>query len=260
MHHEHQIPAYLGEWELIPALSQYQSGTSPVQGTYTIAQVAEQLELQICFQLTSDAETIQVAFAGAPDGRLVHLPDAVAPAPDSYALQAIDAFTLDSYAYRAGQTVAYARRSVSPDQCLMSVRQENTGPDGQKVPIFQVYQRQRPAPLLQAIPVLPAADITAAVTFYTQKLGFRKVAQTAEVHAILKRDAVEIHLWQCADPKIARQTSCRINVRQIEALYQACRAQEIIHPNGQLETKPWQMKEFVALDLDGNGLFFQEMP
>jgi len=122
----------------------------------------------------------------------------------------------------------------------------------------EIQSQTDPICFLEAIHVLPAADISAAVAFYTQKLGFEKRFQTAEVHAILVRDRIEIQLWQCSDPRIAKQTSCRIHVRQIEALYDAYCEQGVIHPNGALETKPWGMKEFVALDRDGNGLFFQE--
>jgi hypothetical protein len=32
----------------------------------------------------------------------------------------------------------------------------------------------------------------------------------------------------------------------------------VIHPNGVLETKPWGLKEFTVLDLDGNGITFYE--
>jgi hypothetical protein len=32
----------------------------------------------------------------------------------------------------------------------------------------------------------------------------------------------------------------------------------VIHPNGLLEEKPWGGREFVILDLDGNGIFIFE--
>lgn len=112
--------------------------------------------------------------------------------------------------------------------------------------------------LKNAIPVLPVIDIDHAVTFYEQKLGFCKTYQTGPDHAILKRDRVEIHLWRCDDKTLPRNTSCRINVIHIAQLYAEYQQCQIIHPNGSLATKPWGMNEFVALDLDGNGLFFQE--
>ncbi len=45
----------------------------------------------------------------------------------------------------------------------------------------------------------------------------------------------------------------------IETLYAEYQQAGVIHPNGTLEEKPWGLKEFVALDMDGNGLFFFEL-
>jgi hypothetical protein len=112
--------------------------------------------------------------------------------------------------------------------------------------------------LKNAIPVMPARNISQSVSLYKEKLSFKKVHQTGDEHAILTRDGVEIHLWHCEDKKIAENTSCRINVSNIEALYEECQKNKIVHPNGALSAKPWGMKEFVALDLSENGLFFQE--
>jgi len=49
-----------------------------------------------------------------------------------------------------------------------------------------------------------------------------------------------------------------VAVSDIESLYAEYRNTGVIHPCGALEEKPWGSKEFVALDLDGNGLFFSE--
>jgi uncharacterized glyoxalase superfamily protein PhnB len=108
-----------------------------------------------------------------------------------------------------------------------------------------------------AIPKHAARDIAKAVEFYVQKLGFRKVF-LYDGGAVIMRDAVEIHLWQCDDKYIAENTACRVNVEGIEALYEEMRAQGAVHPNGRLETKPWGLKEFTVLDLDGNGITFAE--
>ncbi len=55
--------------------------------------------------------------------------------------------------------------------------------------------------------------------FYGQ-LGFQVLHQEAE-YAIVKRDGVELHVWLCQDPALAENSSCRIQVAGIEALYQA---------------------------------------
>ena len=120
-----------------------------------------------------------------------------------------------------------------------------------------VKQKGKDKMFKYAIPKFPAANVQQAVAFYEQKLGFRKLFDYGD-YAAVKRDDVEIHLWECHDKTIAENTACRIKVEGIETLYAEYRQAGVIHPNGALETKPWGMKEFFALDLDGNGLFIFE--
>ncbi len=108
-----------------------------------------------------------------------------------------------------------------------------------------------------AIPKFPVRDVAAALTFYAEKLGFACKFDYGD-YAAVRRDDVEIHLWQCADTYLAHNTACRLKVRDIEAVYTEYSRAGVIHPNGALETKPWGGREFVALDADGNGLFFFE--
>jgi catechol 2,3-dioxygenase-like lactoylglutathione lyase family enzyme len=108
-----------------------------------------------------------------------------------------------------------------------------------------------------AIPKFPTADIQLALTFYEQKLGFARSFDYGD-YAAVERDNLEIHLWLCDDKHIAENTGCRVAVTGIEALYVEYQQAGVIHPNGALEEKPWGMKEFVALDMDGNALFFFE--
>ncbi len=111
--------------------------------------------------------------------------------------------------------------------------------------------------LKYAVPKFPAAVVLASLEFYKKKLGFTKLFDYGD-YAAIKRDGVEIHLWECSDKSIAENTACRIAVNEIEALYAEYQQAGVIHPNGALEQKPWGVTEFVALDLDGNGLFFFE--
>jgi catechol 2,3-dioxygenase-like lactoylglutathione lyase family enzyme len=112
---------------------------------------------------------------------------------------------------------------------------------------------------LSAVPVLPAPDIAATIAFYTQKLGFAIDFQSDD-YAGLSRGAVQVHFWLCGDRQIAENSSCRINIRGIEQLYQECQAQNIVHSNGSLVTKPWGLREFAVLDLNGNCITFAELP
>lgn len=111
--------------------------------------------------------------------------------------------------------------------------------------------------LQYAVPKFPAANVQDAITFYVQKMGFTMIFDYGD-YAAVRRDAVEIHLWECQDRVIAENTACRVAVDDIETLYAEFQRAGVIHPNGPLETKPWGAKEFVALDLDGNGIFFFE--
>jgi catechol 2,3-dioxygenase-like lactoylglutathione lyase family enzyme len=111
--------------------------------------------------------------------------------------------------------------------------------------------------LKYSIPKFPAANVQAAIEYYEKKMGFTRLFDYGD-YAAVKRDAVEIHLWACQDQNIAHNTACRVAVDQIEALYTEYMQADVIHPNGAMEEKPWGVKEFVALDLDGNGIFFFE--
>ncbi|MBW4580949.1 MAG: VOC family protein [Tildeniella nuda ZEHNDER 1965/U140] len=112
---------------------------------------------------------------------------------------------------------------------------------------------------LSAVPVLPAVDIAATIAFYEQQLGFTTDFQYDD-YAGLRRGGAQLHLWQCGDRQIAENTSCRINVSGITQLYEEYQTQAVIHPNGELATKPWGMIEFTVLDLNGNCVVFAELP
>ena len=76
----------------------------------------------------------------------------------------------------------------------------------------------------------------------------------------MQRDNVQIFLLKKEDRQVAEETSLRISVNQIEQLYEELKVEEdIIHPEGSLETKPWGVKEFVVLDPMGVCLTFCEL-
>ena len=113
--------------------------------------------------------------------------------------------------------------------------------------------------LVSAVPVLPALDIGESVSFYEKRLGFACEFRYDD-YAGLERDGIQIHLWRCEDPRIPQNTSCRINVRGIDALYAEYESQRVIHPNGALTTKPWGLREFTIVDASGNSIVFSESP
>jgi len=96
------------------------------------------------------------------------------------------------------------------------------------------------------------------VKFYTEKLGFI-FHSSWEGYLIFSRDGVFIHLWPHHDANIAQNTGCYVNVTGVESLYKEYKAWGLIHPNGgDLEEKPWQMKQFSILDNNGNIIHFGE--
>ena len=110
-------------------------------------------------------------------------------------------------------------------------------------------------------PLLPAgSDVDATLAFYVQRLGFttRYTQGEPTEMAIVIRDAVEILLCRNDDRYVAEQTSFRIHVQHVEQLYVEYQAQGVIHPNGQLTTKPWGTQEFAILDPAGVCITFYE--
>lgn len=128
--------------------------------------------------------------------------------------------------------------------------------------------------MLNAIPALPVKNIEQSAAFYRDKLDF-SIAHQAAGFAILRRDAVEIHLWAANDERwktrrlespvisgaesfIAGTASCRVGVEGVHELYEAARELGIVHPNGHLEQMPWGTREFGAVDPDNNLITFFE--
>lgn len=109
-------------------------------------------------------------------------------------------------------------------------------------------------PLLQAIPILAFLEKETTRSFY-QSLGFTCHGEW-EGYLIFARDAVEIHLWQCDDASIPKNTGCYVRVSDIMDLYEQCIELGCVHPNGELELKPWGMRQFSILDNNGNILHF----
>ncbi len=113
-------------------------------------------------------------------------------------------------------------------------------------------------PLLTATPILAFLDTDETVAFYS-KFGFDCNASW-KGYIMCERDSISIHLWQCDDPSIPKNTGCYVYVNEIEALYKECEDLNIVHPNGKLEQKPWGLKQFSILDNSGNIIHFGQRP
>jgi DNA-binding transcriptional MerR regulator/catechol 2,3-dioxygenase-like lactoylglutathione lyase family enzyme len=111
--------------------------------------------------------------------------------------------------------------------------------------------------LLRAMPMLASIDIDATLRFYADRLGFTTIASYPD-HGVTDRDGIQIHLWLTDDAEIPKQTSCRVDVRGIDALHDEMAASGVVHPNGPLRDQPWGLREFSILDGDGNLITFAE--
>lgn len=115
---------------------------------------------------------------------------------------------------------------------------------------------ERQEHLLRGIPVLASLDIRKTVDFYKTKLGFNRQGYLDDNYAIIARDRFVVHFWKCNDKIHPENTSCYVDVQNIDQLYREYEASGVVHPNGKLENKPYGMREFAILDNDGNMIKF----
>lgn len=135
-----------------------------------------------------------------------------------------------------------------------------------------------PVQLGSTVPALPVADVTRAVAFYAERLGFAARHQGGGF-AIVVRDGAELHLWEAGDSGwrlrdpadladcpvrtgaedfIAGTASCRIRAHGIDTLHAELASAGVLHPTdtGSPDETAWGTRELAALDLDGNLLTF----
>jgi catechol 2,3-dioxygenase-like lactoylglutathione lyase family enzyme len=109
--------------------------------------------------------------------------------------------------------------------------------------------------LISAIPVLPVADLSKALAFYRDRLGFTPAFEYGPYGGVT-RGPIEIHLNGHGPHKDI--ALCRVMVRGVDPLYAAIEPQGVVLPNERLETKPWGSRQFTVADLDGNQITFAE--
>jgi catechol 2,3-dioxygenase-like lactoylglutathione lyase family enzyme len=136
------------------------------------------------------------------------------------------------------------------------------------------------AALRRTIPALPVRDVRAAVAFYRDHFGFGAPHETDDF-AVIVRDLAELHLWGATDASwqtrddvlqkpvcsgaesfIAGTVSCRIEVTDVDALFEELSPRDVLHPVAkEVAATDFGTREFATLDLDGNLLtFFQHQP
>lgn len=108
-------------------------------------------------------------------------------------------------------------------------------------------------------PKLPMRDKKITREFYVNKLGFKEFGSADfDAYLMVEKDRIQIHFFEFKelDPNI-NYGQVYIRTDRIEDFYQSLITRGTkIHPNGQLEVKPWLQKEFSILDPDNNLLTF----
>ena len=108
-----------------------------------------------------------------------------------------------------------------------------------------------------AIPILPCRSVSATVAFY-KHLGFEGAAhEFNSEYVILHRGAVELHFFAHTELVPANSCAgCYIRVLDVDSIYRAFLSSQLprtgIPRMDILEDKPWGLREFAVVDIDGN--------
>ncbi|TRW96086.1 bleomycin resistance protein [Flavobacterium gawalongense] len=111
--------------------------------------------------------------------------------------------------------------------------------------------------LIDINPKLPMRDKERTKDYYLNNLGFKQLGDYDD-YLIVCKDKIEIHFFKFKglDTK-ENYGGVYIRTDDIDKLYKSLLDNKTsIHPNGNLEIKPWGQKEFALLDPDDNLLTF----
>ncbi|HNP31777.1 MAG TPA: VOC family protein [Flavobacterium sp.] len=108
------------------------------------------------------------------------------------------------------------------------------------------------------IPKLPFIDKQETISFYVNQLGFALNSDYGD-YLIVSLENVELHFFLFKE-LIPQKSDFMIYLRidnDIEAYYRKLQDLGVkIHPNGEMENKPWNQKEFSIIDPNGTLLTF----
>jgi hypothetical protein len=95
--------------------------------------------------------------------------------------------------------------------------------------------------------------------FYIKKLGFQMFGDNDyEGYLMIHKDNIQIHFFEFKDLDLKENYGqVYIRTTDVDQLYRMFLDKKVvIHPNGNLQTKPWGQREFAVLDPDNNLLTF----
>jgi predicted enzyme related to lactoylglutathione lyase len=137
-------------------------------------------------------------------------------------------------------------------------------PDGNVLWFGQSYHKEQPSPsrrgeqphgLRQALPELPFDNVSAAVTYYRDVLGFRINYQQHDL-GVMDRDAITVLLI----PRTEHQKgigSFSAYVSDVDALYQELEAKGAA-TLGPPVSRPWGLRDFRVIDCEKNRITFAQ--
>ena len=104
-------------------------------------------------------------------------------------------------------------------------------------------------------PTIPVTDISKALSFYTEQLGFKKVFENGEPvgFVILEKDDAEIHLTLKLDHKASDRNLLHLMVSDAQALYDLLDEAGVRIVKGVRDAE-YGLRDFVIADTDGNRL------
>lgn len=112
--------------------------------------------------------------------------------------------------------------------------------------------------LPQPVPELPVSDVKAATDFYTQHMGFIVDWTYEDSFAGISRDAARTFLRR--QPPREGKEPCSVAIwlnmaspTEVDQLYAEWKGRGVLIAE-ELQTAPYNLREFTAHDLDGNGL------
>lgn len=117
--------------------------------------------------------------------------------------------------------------------------------------------------LTEIHPKLPMRNKTVTRSFYVGLLGFAETGTTDYPgYLMIEKDRIQLHFFEYPDLNpLENYGQVYIRTNSIEMLYTQWSAlPSVIHPNGHLSLKPWNMLEFSVLDPDHNLLTFGMEP
>lgn len=112
-------------------------------------------------------------------------------------------------------------------------------------------------------PVLASSDVPRDIRWYEEKLGFKNVFDSTHYsdgpadYAVLRRQKLILHL-QYQFPKDMTSTDVRIEVRNIQPLFEEYVAKDVVNREAMRLQTAWGTNEFGLFDPSGNRITFLE--